>query len=139
MYACERALHPQFSLGNSRLSYQRSENRSFFLAIFRHIQFLTRRGCWKTAFEFNKLLFSLDPESDPLGSLLSLDYHALSSRDYDYLIRLASDWKTAGVQYPVDLMNLPNMAFSSAYAQFKLSVKKKGSLTEDISSGPPSS
>lgn len=59
LYACERAFHPHFtfSSGTARLSYQRSENRSFFLAIFRHIQFLARRGCWRTAFEFNKLLF----------------------------------------------------------------------------------
>ncbi|KAI8336928.1 transcriptional repressor TCF25-domain-containing protein [Blakeslea trispora] len=120
LYAFERALHPQFSLGQSRLAYQRSENRPFFLAIFRHIQFLTRRGCWKTAFEFNKLLFSLDPESDPLGSLLSLDYHALASRDYGYLIQFATEWKTAGTQYPVDLLDMPNMAYSAAYAQFKL-------------------
>lgn len=59
LYACERAFHPHFtfSSGTARLSYQRSENRSFFLAIFRHVQFLARRGCWRTAFEFNKLLF----------------------------------------------------------------------------------
>lgn len=127
LYACERALHPQFSLstGTARLSYKRSENRSFFLAILRHIQFLTRRGCWKTAFEFNKLLFGLDPHGDPLGALLSLDYHALSAKDYEYVIRMYNDWKTDGQLYPVSLANMPNFAYSAAYAQFKVAEKNK--------------
>ncbi|RCH81654.1 Transcription factor 25, partial [Rhizopus stolonifer] len=133
LYACERALHPQFSLssGTVRLAYQRSENRSFFLAVFRHIQFLTRRGCWKTAFEFNKLLFSLDPDTDPLGALLSLDYHALSSRDYDYILKMVSEYKTAGDLYPVDLKNMPNFAYSAAYAQFKLGQEESSKTLQE--------
>lgn len=132
LYACERALHPQFSLstGTARLSYNRSENRSFFLAVFRHIQFLTRRGCWKTAFEFNKLLFSLDPVNDPLGALLSLDFHALSAKDYEYVVKMHSGWKTDGHLYPVDLANMPNFAYSTAYAQFKIAEKSKSNQQE---------
>ncbi|KAG2232357.1 hypothetical protein INT48_007372 [Thamnidium elegans] len=132
LYACERALHPQFSLstGTARLFYTKSENRSFFLAIFRQIQFLTRRGCWKTASEFNKLLFSLDPTSDPLGALLSLDYHALSAKDYEYVLKMHNEWRTDGKLYPVDLSNMPNFAYSAAYAKFKLSEKNKTSQEE---------
>ncbi|KAI7902170.1 transcriptional repressor TCF25-domain-containing protein [Cokeromyces recurvatus] len=123
LYACERALHPQFSLstGTVRLSYKRSENRSFFLAIFRHIQFLTRRGCWRTAFEFSKLLFSLDPESDPLATMLTLDYHALSCREYEYILKMQSEWKTKGDIYPIHLTDMPNFAYSAALAKFKMS------------------
>ncbi|KAL0138098.1 transcriptional repressor TCF25-domain-containing protein [Mucor lusitanicus] len=132
LYACERAFHPQFSLatGTARLSYKKPENRSFFLAVFRQIQFLTRRGCWKTAFEFNKLLFSLDPVSDPLGALLSLDYHALSAKEYEYVLKMQSEWKTDGRLYPVNLADMPNFAYSSAYAKFKMSEKSKNS--EDV-------
>lgn len=132
LYACERALHPQFSLstGTARLSYTKSENRSFFLVIFRQIQFLTRRGCWKTASEFNKLLFSLDPINDPLGALLSLDYHALSAKDYEYVIKMHDEWKTDGQLYPVDLSNMPNFAYSAAYAKFKISEKNKSTQEE---------
>ncbi|KAL9544445.1 hypothetical protein MBANPS3_007623 [Mucor bainieri] len=132
LYACERAFHPQFSLatGTARLSYKKPENRSFFLAVFRQIQFLIRRGCWKTAFEFNKLLFSLDPVSDPLGALLSLDYHALSAKDYEYVLKMQAEWKTDGRLYPVDLADMPNFAYSSAYAKFKMSEKSKNA--EDV-------
>ncbi|KAL0091440.1 transcriptional repressor TCF25-domain-containing protein [Phycomyces blakesleeanus] len=132
LYACERAFHPHFSYGsgNVRLSYTRSENRSFFLAIFRHIQFLTRRGCWRTAFEFNKLLFSLDPTADALGAILSMDYYALNAKDYDYVLRLTSEWKMDGKIYPTSLTSLPNFAFSSAYSKFKLSGEAEGRESE---------
>ncbi|KAI8336741.1 transcriptional repressor TCF25-domain-containing protein [Chlamydoabsidia padenii] len=121
LYASERAFHPHFNLGsgNVRLPYQRSENRSFFIAVVRHIQFLTRRGCWRTAFEFNKLLLSLSPFSDPTGALLSLDYYALSARDYRYVLNFGKDWKPDGETYPKDMLILPNFAFSTAYAKFK--------------------
>ncbi|KAI8971451.1 transcriptional repressor TCF25-domain-containing protein [Mycotypha africana] len=129
LYSCERALHPTFSLssGTARLSYKRSENRSFFLAVFRHIQFLTRRGCWRTAFEFNKMLFALDPNEDPLGALISMDYHALSAHDYDYVIRMVQHWKTEGTIYPKELEDMPNFAYSLALASFKNLQQKGGS------------
>lgn len=101
--------------------------------MFRHIQFLTRRGCWKTAFEFNKLLFSLDPTSDPLGALLSLDFHALSSKDFDYVVKMQADWKTDGDLYPAEMTNMPNFAYSAAYAKFKMSEKTKNGL--DVKEG----
>ncbi|KAF7727925.1 Transcription factor 25, partial [Apophysomyces ossiformis] len=97
---------------------------SFFLAIFRHIQFLTRRGCWRTAFEFNKLLFSLDPDTDPLGSLLSMDYYALSAKDHNYVLSMLKGWKTSGDIYPIELDAMPNFAYSGAYAQFKFTAEK---------------
>ncbi|ORZ05263.1 transcriptional repressor TCF25-domain-containing protein [Absidia repens] len=121
LYASERGFHPHFNLGsgNVRLPYQRSENRSFFIAMVRHIQFLTRRGCWRTAFEFNKLLFSLAPFADPTGALLAMDYYALSAREYRYVLEFGQTWQPDGETYPKDLLSLPNFAFSTAYAKFK--------------------
>ena len=40
---------------------------------------LQRRGCVRTAFEFARLLYSLDPWTDPHGALLHLDYVAIKS------------------------------------------------------------
>lgn len=91
------------------------ENRSFFLALHRHIQFLGRRGCWRTAFEFNKLLLSLDPHNDPLGALLSIDFYALKAQEYDYLKRLYERLKQ---DHGLDRM--PNFLYSIALAQFHL-------------------
>ncbi|RUS22507.1 transcriptional repressor TCF25-domain-containing protein [Endogone sp. FLAS-F59071] len=161
LYAFERAFHTQFNItsGSVRLAYKRMENRSFFLAIYRHVQFLARRGCWRTAFEFNKLLLrfvrrsghwdlchglqkyfyeellrlcmakyycltalasfiysslSLDPTTDPVGSLLSIDFHALKAHEYAYFLRLHSHFNVSG-----SLSLLPSYAYSAAYAQFK--------------------
>ena len=65
-----------------------------------------------------------------MGALLSLDYHALAAKDYEYVLKMHSQWKTDGRLYPVDLADMPNFAYSSAYAKFKMSEKSKNS--EDV-------
>jgi len=60
LFALDCGIHPMFnlSLGTTRLPFQFFENRSFYLAIWHHMESLGRRGCWRTALEFNKLLFA---------------------------------------------------------------------------------
>ncbi|KAG0050167.1 Transcription factor 25 [Gryganskiella cystojenkinii] len=120
LYAFEKSFHSLFNItsGSVRLSFMEVENRSFFLAIHRHIQFLGRRGCWRTAFEFNKLLLSLDPTHDELGSLLSIDFYALKAEEYTYLLKLYDRLKEEH-----QLQKLPNFAYSIALAQFQLEQK----------------
>ncbi|GAB5588492.1 hypothetical protein Unana1_03392 [Umbelopsis nana] len=138
LYACERAFHPNFNIGTGcvRLSYKYDENRSFFLAIHRHIQFLSRRGCWRTAFEFNKLLLSLDPKADPLCSNLSIDFYALKCNEHEYFLKLITALSDNNAEGHETL--LPNFAFSKAYAMFKLENKKKktdvGSSEDNLAS-----
>ncbi|KAG2181007.1 hypothetical protein INT43_008589 [Umbelopsis isabellina] len=133
LYACERAFHPNFNItsGNVRLSYKYAENRSFFLAIHRHIQFLSRRGCWRTSFEFNKLLLSLDPLADALCSKLSIDFYALKCNEHNYFLNLFSALEDAKQDKSEAI--LPNFAFSRAYAMFKLETQKKKSESESPS------
>lgn len=63
LFALDCGIHPMFnlSLGTTRLPFQYFENRSFYLAIWHHTESLGRRGCWRTALEFNKLLFAYPP------------------------------------------------------------------------------
>ena len=68
------------------------ENRSFFLALFKYSQNLGRRecqGCVHSALELTKCLLymSLSPLKDPLCSLLCLDYWALRSAEYDWVLQ----------------------------------------------------
>lgn len=70
--------------GNLRLPYDIVENRRMHLALFRYIQFLIRRGCYRTAFEFCKILWSLDPLGDPLGVKLILDFLVLQCQQWDW-------------------------------------------------------
>lgn len=52
----------------------------------KYIDILGRKGCSRTALECCKLLLSLSPENDPYGVLLRIDYYAIRSREYEYLI-----------------------------------------------------
>ncbi|KAJ2686282.1 hypothetical protein H4R19_006726, partial [Coemansia spiralis] len=116
LFAFEQGFAPRFSAtnGTGRLDFRRIESRGLFLALFRHMQFMARRGCWRTAFETNKVLLGLDPVHDPYGALLTLDFHALKSKQFEYVRQFAAGWTWS----PVEL--LPNWAFSRALAEFML-------------------
>ncbi|XP_028812158.1 ribosome quality control complex subunit TCF25 isoform X3 [Denticeps clupeoides] len=122
LYSFECAFHPVFSLtsGTSRLDYRRPENRAFYLALFKHMMFLERRGCPRTALEFCKLILNLDPENDPLCMLLLVDFLCLRCREYAALIRLFEEWEAHR-----NLSQLPNFAFSVALSHFHLSQKEE--------------
>ncbi|KAF8623167.1 hypothetical protein AX17_007523 [Amanita inopinata Kibby_2008] len=81
LYTYERSFIGAFNFtsGQNRLDFDRVENRPFFLAIHRQITDLHRRGCVRTAFEFARLLYSLDPWTDPHGALFHLDLLALKA------------------------------------------------------------
>lgn len=115
--ALESSFHSMFSLtaGNCRLDYRRQENRCLFIVLFKHAQYLEGRACSKTALEVAKLILSFDPEYDPLAMILILDYYALRSKQYEWLIQLYSEWESSN-----NLSQLPNMAYSYALALFYL-------------------
>lgn len=55
---------------------------------------LYRRGCTRTAFEFAKLLYTLDPWTDPHGSLLHLDGLAVKAGMHDWILELWEYFET---------------------------------------------
>ncbi|KAM4798204.1 LOW QUALITY PROTEIN: ribosome quality control complex subunit TCF25-like [Urocitellus parryii] len=118
LYSMECAFHPLFSLtsGTRRLDYRRPKNRSFYLALYKQMSFLEKRGCPRTTLEFCKLILSLEPDEDPLCMLLLVDHLALRARNYEYLICLFQEWEAHR-----NLSQLPNFAFSVALAYFLLS------------------
>uniref|UniRef100_A0A8C8VK08 Transcription factor 25 n=1 Tax=Pelusios castaneus TaxID=367368 RepID=A0A8C8VK08_9SAUR len=122
LYSLECAFHPVFSLtsGTCRLDYRRPENRAFYLSLFKHMIFLEKRGCPRTALEFSKLILSLDPENDPLCVLLLIDLLSLRAREYAFLIRIFQEWEAHR-----NLSQLPNFAFSVPLAYFFLSQQEE--------------
>ncbi|UYV72523.1 TCF25 [Cordylochernes scorpioides] len=113
----ERSYHPQFNVikGNCRLDYRRAENRSYFIALFKHQHFVGQQGCYRTAMEICKLILSLDPEGDPLAIILVLDYYALLSKQLEYLVTFYRELNSSR-----NLFLLPNFSFSFPLALFKL-------------------
>lgn len=63
-------------------------NRIFADTIIKYVDFLGRKGCNKTASEFCKFLLCLDPEADPFGTLLRIDYYAIRAKNYEFLKEL---------------------------------------------------
>lgn len=126
IYALESAFHPMFSLtaGNCRLDYRRQENRSLFVALFKHAQYLEGRACPRTALEIAKLIMTFDPVGDPLAMILAVDYYAIRSRQFEWLIELYREWEASH-----NLAQLPNMAYSYAMAEF-YEERNRGAATE---------
>ena len=60
----------------------------------------------------------LDPEGDPLSVLLMIDFYALRSEQYEYLLNLYEEWE------PIKKLSLlPNYRYSTSLALFYMSQK----------------
>lgn len=115
----EREFHPKFTLmqADCRLVYERPENRTFFITLFKHIISCSRRGLRRTPLEYTKLLLSLEPDNDPLFAALFIDFFAIRSEEYDFLIDFVAKWP--------QLAKLPNLKLSLALAYFMKSQNSK--------------
>ena len=117
LYTFEKSLHPMFSLlsGSCHLDFDRVENRPFYLALYRHIDFTARKGCWRTAYEFQKLLLTLDFERDPYASVIMIDFYALKANQYHWLIEFYDYYVKEK-----KLESFPNLVYSRALAEWEL-------------------
>ena len=120
LFSFGRSVHSSFTAalaeGKARLDFRRPENREFWLAAWRYATNLGQRGTWRTAYEWAKLILSLDPEGDPYCVVLVLDQLALRGGQSENYLELSKCrffdddlWK-----------NRPNVGISSALAQYKL-------------------
>ncbi|CAL1710333.1 unnamed protein product [Somion occarium] len=114
-----------FTSGVNRLDFDHVENRVFFLALHRHIVDLTRRGCVRTAFEVGKLLYGLDPATDPHGTLLHLDFLAIKTGQTGWLLNLWDAHSQLPSSYRLTVQALPNWHYSRALALY-IQEDKKG-------------
>ncbi|TFK79628.1 DUF654-domain-containing protein [Polyporus arcularius HHB13444] len=130
LFTYERAFVGAFNFtsGVNRLDFDRVENRPLFLALHRQITDLQRRGCFRTSFEFSRLLYGLDPWTDPHGALLHLDFMAIKAGMGQWLVDLwdlfepdlqkeSKDGKSPYVRRILPNI-LPGIAYSRALALF---------------------
>ncbi|PBC26233.1 ribosome quality control complex subunit TCF25 [Apis cerana] len=117
LYCLECAFHPLFNFTTAlcRLDYKKQQNRALFITLFKHLNFVGGRACYRTSLEFCKLLLSLDPEGDPLAVILFLDFYALRAKEYEWFIEFCNLWDNTR-----NLTQLPNIAFNLALAHFHL-------------------
>lgn len=95
----------------------------FILLHRRFIVNLQKRGTNRTAFEFARLLYSLDPGEDPHGALLYLDYLAIRGGMHEWLLEMfnvINALEPAGNKplpsARTDIRALPGWAWSRALA-----------------------
>ncbi|CAG7826360.1 unnamed protein product, partial [Allacma fusca] len=90
----------------------------FFILLFKHLGFVGQRACYRTALELCKRLLSLDPDNDPLCTTLMIDFYAIKSQEYEWLIDLFNFCESKK-----NLSQLPNFAYSVALASQLLSIE----------------
>jgi len=83
------------------------------------INILNKKGCYKSALEYNKFLLKINYLHDPMGSLLIIDYSAISASDFKFLYKLI---KNFGKEFynsdKSSILYMPNMIFSLALSKF---------------------
>jgi len=116
--------------GKARLDFRRPENREFWLAAWRYIGNLGQRGTWRTAYEWAKLLLSLDPEGDPYAVLMVVDQLALRGGQAEHFLDVASN--------KVLEKHDPNIDISKSLAEYKLKFAKpcRNTLTHAVTTYP---
>ncbi|KHN99203.1 transcription factor 25 [Metarhizium album ARSEF 1941] len=102
---CERALftfgrvttsafRQDMEHGRARFDFGRPENRQFWLAGFQYVRSLIRKGTFRTALEWAKLLYSLDPQ-DPYAMRHYIHLLALRAYDPEWLIEFTEQMALA--------------------------------------------
>ncbi|MCJ1283603.1 hypothetical protein MMC26_002934 [Xylographa opegraphella] len=120
LFSFGRSVHSSFHTtmaeGKARLDFRRPENREFWLVAWRYIKNLGQRGTWRTAYEWAKLILSLDPEEDPYGIHLILDQLAIRSAQFQSFIDLTQTLQSLFATN----QRCPNLEISLALAEYKL-------------------
>ncbi|KAK0389894.1 hypothetical protein NLU13_3467 [Sarocladium strictum] len=103
---CERALfsfgrvvtsafRQDIERGRARLNFRRPENRQFWLAGYHYLRSLVRKGTYRTALEWAKLLFALD-RSDPYGMRHYIHLLAIRAWQPDWLVAFVEELEKSG-------------------------------------------
>jgi hypothetical protein len=113
-----RSAHSSFNTrlreGQARLDFLHMENRELWLVGWRYIANLGMKGTWRTAYEWAKLLLSLN-DSDPYCMKLLIDHLALRGREYTQFVDLCTQ-----TRFSRDWADLPNIQCSLVMAYLRL-------------------
>jgi tetratricopeptide (TPR) repeat protein len=134
LFIFDRSFKQSFELGNglSRFPFNYYLNRQFYLTLFRYVEVLTKKGTYYTAWNYARLLLSLDPKEDPYGVRYFIDFYALISGEYVWLIKFYEsalvktyeEWMTPNLMYSYALALLLNNAENEAKEALKEAFEK---------------
>ncbi|RDW91591.1 hypothetical protein BP5796_02756 [Coleophoma crateriformis] len=116
--------------GKAFLDFRRPENRELWLAGYQYIKVLILKGTYRTAFEWAKLLYSLDFTKDPYQMSLTLHSLALKANENQWLLDCADTLSTS----PSASHTFPSYAYAAM--QNKDPVKSRSLLEESMQTLP---
>lgn len=89
------------------------------MSLFKFMDILGKKGCFRTALEYNKFLLKINL-NDPTACLLCMDYNGISSKQYEFLLNFVKYFSHyIGInKHSIYLM--PNFTYSVALAKFLL-------------------
>ena len=111
-------------------------NRVFAECLQKYIDILGRKGCNRTAVEFCKFFLCLDPNTDPYGNLLRIDFYSIRAKEYKFLLDFIRRFPLE--VYPTvspessSLLLLPNLLLTSSLAK-KLLGEERGKAAGGMS------
>ena len=85
---------------------------------------LGKKGCFRAALEYNKLLLKINL-NDPTACMLCLDYNAISSKSYSFILNFIKHYSNYMGDKTTNLYLIPNFTYSSSLAQFYLESEGK--------------
>jgi len=89
---------------------------SFFMSLFKLMDILGKKGCFRTALEYNKFLLKINI-NDPTACLLCMDYNAISSKQFDFLLKFVQYFSSyCGLKHH-SIYLMPNFCYSVALAK----------------------
>lgn len=103
---CERALftfgrvamsafRQDLESGRARLDFRRPENRQLWLCGYHYLKSLVRKGTYRTALEWSKVLFALDHD-DPYSMRHFIHFLAIRAYESQWLIDFIDELETTG-------------------------------------------
>ena len=98
-------------------------SKSLFMSLFKFMDILGKKGCFRAALEYNKFLLKINA-SDPSACLLCLDYNAISANQPEFLIDFVTFYSHYIENKNTSLYLMPNFIYSFALAKFSLENKQ---------------
>jgi hypothetical protein len=89
------------------------------MSLFKFMDILGKKGCFRTALEYNKFLLKINL-NDPTACLLCIDFNAISSKQYGFLLNFVQYFGNYIGRNRHSIYLMPNFTYSVALAKFLL-------------------
>lgn len=94
------------------------------MSLFKFMDILGKKGCFRSALEYNKFLLKINPD-DPTASLLCIDFNSISAKCSEYLVNFVKCYSRYLGDSKASLYLLPNFTYSVALAKYYIEIGAK--------------